>query len=131
MNSGREALRRLDKAHLWHPFTQMRDWCASEEDPLVIASGIRNRMEAIQLWALLGGPRQYPHLRELAEACVHAVNLLVALHDIRDDRTRSGDAFAGGEALVAVLALDAPGAAAEADVLRLLDVLVNGLSEAA
>src|SRR5690606_20518845 len=39
MNSGREALRRLDKAHLWHPFTQMRDWCASEEDPLVIASG--------------------------------------------------------------------------------------------
>lgn len=34
-----ESLRRLDKAHLWHPFTQMQDWCASEEDPLVIASG--------------------------------------------------------------------------------------------
>ncbi|NLT70295.1 MAG: adenosylmethionine--8-amino-7-oxononanoate transaminase [Verrucomicrobiaceae bacterium] len=39
MNPDREALRRLDKAHLWHPFTQMRDWCASEEDPLVIVSG--------------------------------------------------------------------------------------------
>lgn len=29
----------LDKAHFWHPFTQMRDWCASEEDPLIIESG--------------------------------------------------------------------------------------------
>ncbi len=34
-----ESLRQLDKAHLWHPFTQMRDWCASEVDPLIIASG--------------------------------------------------------------------------------------------
>lgn len=32
-------LRRLDKAHFWHPFTQMQDWCASDEDPLIIASG--------------------------------------------------------------------------------------------
>lgn len=32
-------LRRLDHAHFWHPFTQMRDWCASEEDPLVLVSG--------------------------------------------------------------------------------------------
>jgi len=30
-------LRRLDRAHLWHPFTQMADWTASE--PIVIASG--------------------------------------------------------------------------------------------
>lgn len=34
-----ESLRQLDKAHLWHPFTQMRDWCASDVDPLIIASG--------------------------------------------------------------------------------------------
>ncbi len=33
------SLRRLDKAHLWHPFTQMRDWCASDADPLLITSG--------------------------------------------------------------------------------------------
>jgi adenosylmethionine-8-amino-7-oxononanoate aminotransferase len=32
-------LRRLDHDHFWHPFTQMRDWCASEADPLVIVSG--------------------------------------------------------------------------------------------
>ena len=29
----------LDKAHSWHPFTQMRDWCAPEHDPLVIVHG--------------------------------------------------------------------------------------------
>ncbi len=29
----------LDKAHNWHPFTQMRDWCAPEHDPLVIVAG--------------------------------------------------------------------------------------------
>lgn len=39
MKLDRENLQRLDKTHLWHPFTQMRDWCASEDDPLVIASG--------------------------------------------------------------------------------------------
>ncbi len=33
-----DQLRALDKAHLWHPFTQMRDWCAADHDPLVIVS---------------------------------------------------------------------------------------------
>ncbi|MEO7319195.1 MAG: adenosylmethionine--8-amino-7-oxononanoate transaminase [Chthoniobacteraceae bacterium] len=28
-----------DKTHGWHPFTQMRDWCAPEHEPLVIVSG--------------------------------------------------------------------------------------------
>ena len=28
-----------DKAHSWHPFTPMRDWCAPEHDPLVIVHG--------------------------------------------------------------------------------------------
>lgn len=40
-----DELRALDKAHLWHPFTQMRDWCAPEYDPLVIARG-----EGARLW---------------------------------------------------------------------------------
>ena len=30
---------RLDKAHLWHPFTQMQDWCAPEHEPLIITGG--------------------------------------------------------------------------------------------
>ncbi len=34
-----DSLRRLDKAHFWHPFTQMQDWAASEDDPLIITSG--------------------------------------------------------------------------------------------
>ena len=28
-----------DKAFLWHPFTQMRDWCAPEHDPVVLVEG--------------------------------------------------------------------------------------------
>jgi adenosylmethionine-8-amino-7-oxononanoate aminotransferase len=28
-----------DKAHSWHPFTQMRDWCAPDHEPLVLTSG--------------------------------------------------------------------------------------------
>ena len=34
-----QSLRQLDQAHFWHPFTQMQDWCASDSDPLIIASG--------------------------------------------------------------------------------------------
>lgn len=48
-----------------------------QSTPLLLAEGIRHRMEAAQLWALLGGPRQHAALRphvaagreaELAEA---------------------------------------------------------------
>ena len=28
-----------DKAHLWHPFTQMREWCAPDHEPLVLSEG--------------------------------------------------------------------------------------------
>ncbi|MEM9017036.1 MAG: adenosylmethionine--8-amino-7-oxononanoate transaminase [Verrucomicrobiota bacterium] len=35
----KEELARLDKAHFWHPFTQMQAWCDSDEDPLILASG--------------------------------------------------------------------------------------------
>ena len=34
-----DQLRALDKAHLWHPFTQMQEWCAPGNEPLIIASG--------------------------------------------------------------------------------------------
>lgn len=29
----------LDKGHLWHPFTPMRDWCAPGHEPLILVSG--------------------------------------------------------------------------------------------
>lgn len=35
----RDDLIRLDKQHLWHPFTPMRQWCAEEHEPLVLAEG--------------------------------------------------------------------------------------------
>ena len=28
-----------DKRHCWHPFTQMREWCAPEHNPLVLVEG--------------------------------------------------------------------------------------------
>jgi len=37
----KSSLRLSDKKHLWHPFTQMQEWCAAdnEDDPLIIQSG--------------------------------------------------------------------------------------------
>ena len=32
-------LQAADKQHIWHPFTQMRDWCDPGYDPLVISEG--------------------------------------------------------------------------------------------
>jgi len=29
----------LDKRHLWHPFTPMRQWCAPEHEPLLLVNG--------------------------------------------------------------------------------------------
>lgn len=34
-----QSLIQADKAHGWHPFTQMRDWCAPEHDPIMLVSG--------------------------------------------------------------------------------------------
>ncbi len=34
-----QTLIQLDKAHMWHPFTQMRDWIAPNHEPLVLVSG--------------------------------------------------------------------------------------------
>lgn len=35
----RTDLTTADKAHVWHPFTPMRDWCANDHEPLVLVSG--------------------------------------------------------------------------------------------
>ncbi|MEI8386505.1 MAG: adenosylmethionine--8-amino-7-oxononanoate transaminase [Verrucomicrobiota bacterium] len=34
-----ESLAALDKAHCWHPFTQMKAWCADSHEPLVLVEG--------------------------------------------------------------------------------------------
>jgi adenosylmethionine---8-amino-7-oxononanoate aminotransferase len=34
-----ETLIQLDKAHVWHPFTQMLEWLAPEHQPLVLVAG--------------------------------------------------------------------------------------------
>ncbi len=34
-----DSLIAADKRHCWHPFTQMRDWCAPEHEPLVLVEG--------------------------------------------------------------------------------------------
>ena len=39
MTFSTESLIRLDKAHVWHPFTQMRDWIALDHEPLVLVAG--------------------------------------------------------------------------------------------
>lgn len=39
MDEKTRGLIELDKKHLWHPFTQMQDWCSPEHDPLVISRG--------------------------------------------------------------------------------------------
>jgi adenosylmethionine-8-amino-7-oxononanoate aminotransferase len=39
MNHSTETLIQLDKAHVWHPFTQMRDWLTPEHQPLVLVAG--------------------------------------------------------------------------------------------
>jgi adenosylmethionine---8-amino-7-oxononanoate aminotransferase len=34
-----ETLIAADKNHVWHPFTDMRDWCAPDHEPLVLVEG--------------------------------------------------------------------------------------------
>ena len=34
-----ESLAALDKSHCWHPFTQMKAWCARTHEPLVLVEG--------------------------------------------------------------------------------------------
>ena len=34
-----EAIIEIDKAHVWHPFTQMRDWMEPDHQPIVLVAG--------------------------------------------------------------------------------------------
>jgi adenosylmethionine-8-amino-7-oxononanoate aminotransferase len=34
-----ESLAAQDKSHGWHPFTQMKDWCAPDHEPIVLVGG--------------------------------------------------------------------------------------------
>lgn len=61
-----EELERLDKAYIWHPFTQMKDWLA--DTPLIIASGDGSYLTDVQgrryldgvssLWVTVHGHRR-------------------------------------------------------------------------
>lgn len=39
MPNATENLIKADQSHVWHPFTQMRDWCTPEYAPLVLTRG--------------------------------------------------------------------------------------------
>jgi adenosylmethionine-8-amino-7-oxononanoate aminotransferase len=44
-----------DKSHIWHPFTQMREWCDPDHDPLVIVEGRGSRLFDARGHAYLDG----------------------------------------------------------------------------
>jgi adenosylmethionine-8-amino-7-oxononanoate aminotransferase len=44
LTSSLQDLIAADKSHIWHPFTQMRDWCDPEHEPLVIVEGRGSRL---------------------------------------------------------------------------------------
>ncbi len=111
MKSASHPLARLDHAHVWHPFTQMRDWLRRE--PIVIVSGrgavlrdVRGReyLDAnSSIWTNLHGPC-HPKLnaaitRQLGKiahssalglanepAALLAARLVAAAHEIYDLR---------------------------------------------
>ncbi|MDB6148826.1 MAG: adenosylmethionine-8-amino-7-oxononanoate transaminase [Chthoniobacter sp.] len=39
MNAATRVAISADRAHTWHPFTPMREWCAPDHEPLVLLSG--------------------------------------------------------------------------------------------
>ncbi len=65
------ALRTADKAHLWHPFTQMQDWCSPAHDPLILVDGDGARVRDSEgneyidgnssIWTNIHGHR-HPHI---------------------------------------------------------------------
>jgi adenosylmethionine-8-amino-7-oxononanoate aminotransferase len=69
-----ESIAALDHAHLWHPFTQQRDWCAeapiaiesAEGTDLIDVDGRRYIDGVSSLWCNVHGPRH-----PLIDAAVH------------------------------------------------------------
>ncbi len=76
------ALIAADKAHGWHPFTQMRDWCALDHEPLMLASGEGALLRDVQgreyidgnssIWTNLHGHR-HPRIDAAIRAQLDAV----------------------------------------------------------
>ena len=50
-----ETLAQADKLHLWHPFTQMRDWCEPGHEPVIIAEGRGSTLTGIRGRTYLDG----------------------------------------------------------------------------
>jgi adenosylmethionine-8-amino-7-oxononanoate aminotransferase len=80
-----QQLRQADKRHVWHPFTQMRDWCAPEHDPLVLVEGHGSNLIDAEgrtyldgnssIWTNIHGhshPKIVAAIREQAEKLAHA-----------------------------------------------------------
>ena len=75
MTASHEDLRAWDRAHVWHPFTQMLDWMG--DDPLIISRGEGNYLIDVEgnryldgvssLWCNLLG-HNHPHLNTAIKA---------------------------------------------------------------
>lgn len=80
MSDKHETLKRMDHEHLWHPFTQMREWMG--EDPCIIAAGEGSYLIDVDgnryldgvssLWCNLFGHRR-PELDEAAKAQIDRI----------------------------------------------------------
>ncbi|MBJ7326778.1 MAG: adenosylmethionine--8-amino-7-oxononanoate transaminase [Chthoniobacterales bacterium] len=81
----RSQLINADKRHLWHPFTQMRDWCAPGHEPVVLVEGRGSRLIDVQgreyldgnssIWTNIHGhshPRMVAALRDQAAKLAHS-----------------------------------------------------------
>ena len=90
-------LRSLDKQHLWHPFTQMKNWCASDHQPIVIergegswlidSEGNRYLDGNSSIWTNVHG-HQHPHLNAAIEAQLGRIAHCSALGFTNEPATR-------------------------------------------
>ena len=102
-----EELIELDRSHVWHPFTQMRDWMA--EDPIMIVGAEGNTLidargkkyiDAVSsLWCNVHGHRnptidaalkaqidRVAHTTKLGQACAPSTVLAARLAEIKIGR---------------------------------------------
>src|SRR6266542_2607733 len=91
-----------DKRFVWHPFTDMREWCAAEYEPLVLvecrgallrdSKGCEYIDGNSSIWTNIHG-HNHPHInaairRQLGRVGPH---LISRLHEPRGHRTRAGN----------------------------------------
>jgi len=91
-----EELIAADKKFVWHPFTNMREWCAPEQEPLVLVEGhgailrdSRGR-EYIDgnssIWTNIHGHNHTAHQRRASETVgPHGAHFLPRLHQSARD----------------------------------------------